>query len=71
MENPRPGESQDNRSSRWPGQDGALGYCALGGALDSLPSCPYCLGCACIIYILTSKRINSMSEKIHLVEKVG
>nr|XP_035955059.1 uncharacterized protein LOC118540130 [Halichoerus grypus] len=31
----------------------------------------YIIGCACIMYILTNKKINSVSEKIHHAEKVG
>lgn len=31
----------------------------------------YIVGCACVIYILTTQKINSMSEKIYHMEKVG
>lgn len=80
MENPRPVGSQEN-----PGETGGQ-VGAGGGDLSTVyPVVPfvvctlsllariasYVVGCACVVYILTTKKISSLSEKIDHVEKVG
>lgn len=78
MENLRPGDAQDSRSSRWPSHAGApvllcAGWRRLQFAKLTLRAklASYSVGCACINYTPINKRINNISREMHLVERVG